>query len=403
MRGLPAIAFGMFALVAGAAAAPQPQVAFTQFPGDRTEIVLLDQDGGSLVELTKGKPPGSTTGSISWAPDGSRLAYAGGPFLNSDIYTLGADGDALTHLTSDAGNGLVYDDDPAWSPDGTRIAYRKTIRVRLVSGLYRLDDEIWVMDADGKNQHPLTHDAGEKHAPRWSPDGRRILYGRLSPDGKFTVSIVDAVSGAVAFVGNGDVGGTWSPDGKRFAVDSPRGIDVINADGSGRRTVVKDAGAPSWSPDGTHIAFARGRSFQQNRYSSLVLSSVYVVGVDTGDVRRLTGPLPGEKGSTLDGTPIDESRDAVWWPDGSRLFFTQRDRAHVMNADGTCEQPFGPTSFYLAAPTWRPGALPSLPQIECVSLGVGAARCGLRLACAQRLTFASRSRTTATRRRATSC
>ena len=391
MRGLAAIALGTLALVAGASAAvspegritvgvsaagatapPQPQVAFKQFPGDGTAIVLLDQYGGNAVELTQGKPTASLSGAFSWAPDGSRLAYAGGAFLNSDIYTLGAGGQDLTRLTFDAGGSRVYDDDPAWSPDGTRIAYRKTSRVRLASGLYRLDDEIWIMDADGKNQHALTHDAGQKYSPRWSPDSARILYGRLSSAGKYAVYIVNAVSGNVAFVGRGDYGGTWSPDGTHFAVQNAHGIDVINADGTGRRTVVRDAGAPSWSPDGTRIAFTRGRSFQQDRYSSLVLSSVYVVGADGRGVRRLTGPLPGEKGSTRDGTPIDASRGAVWWPDGSRLFFTQQDQAHVMNADGSCEQLFGPQNLYLGEPAWRPGAPPSLAPIQCVALGVGA-------------------------------
>ena len=371
MRGLAAIALGTLALVAvaGAAPAPQPQVAFKQFPGERNAIVLLDQYGGSAVELTQGKPAPSF-GEFSWAPDGSRLAYASRPSLNSDIYALSADGHDLTRLTFDAGGSRVYDDDPAWSPDGTRIAYRKTVRVRLPSGLFRLDDEIWIMDADGKNQHALTHDAGQKQAPHWSPDGARILYAWLSPQRRSAVYIVDAVSGNVGLVASAASGGTWSPDGTRFAVQSAQGIDVLNADGTGRRTVVRDAGAPSWSPDGTRIAFMRTRSFQENRYYATLLASVYVVGADGRGERRLTGPLPGEKGSTRDGTPIDASRDPVWWPDGSRLFFMQH-QARVMNADGSCEQPFGPPRLFLGEPAWRPGAQPSLPPTKCVALGGG--------------------------------
>jgi Tol biopolymer transport system component len=360
--------------VSAAGAAPsEPQVAFKQFPGSRTAIVLLDQTGGNLVDLTKGRPEPSLSGEFSWAPDGSRLAYAGGRFLFTEIYALSADGRDLTRLTFDAGNGRVFDDDAAWSPDGTRIAYRKTVRVPVASGLFRLDDEIWVMDTDGKHQHPLTHDAGHKYSPRWSPDSKRILYARLSPAGKFAVYVVDALSGKVALVGRGDSIGSWSPDGTRIAVHSARGIDVMNADGTERVTIVRDAGDPSWSPDGSRIAFMRGRSFQENRYYATVLSSVYVVGADGSGLRRLTGPLPGEKGSTRDGTPIDGSRSAVWWPDGSRLFFTRSDQAYVMNRTGTCEQPFGPKNLYLGEPAWRPGAAPTRELIQCIALGVNTA------------------------------
>jgi Tol biopolymer transport system component len=353
---------------AGAAPSPQPQVAFKQFPGDRNAIVLLDQLGGNALELTKGKPQPSLSGEFSWVPDGSRLAYPGGSFPYSDIYTVGADGRDLTRLTFDAGDGRVYDGDAAWSPDGTRIAYRKTVRVPVRSGLFRLDDEIWIMGADGRDQHALTHDAGHKYSPRWSPNSAQILYARLSPAGKFAVYVVDAVSGKVAFVGRGDSIGAWSPDGSRIAVHGARGIDVINADGTGRVTIARDAGNPSWSPDGSRIAFTRARSFQQSRYYTTTLASVYVVGADGRGERRLTGPLPGEKGSTRDGTPYDSSRSAVWWPDGSRLFFSRSDKAYVMNGDGTCEQPFGPRNLFLGEPAWRPGASPSLPPTQCVAL-----------------------------------
>jgi Tol biopolymer transport system component len=359
---------GVIGVSAAGAVPLQPRVAFKQFPGPRNGIVLVDQSGGNAVDLTLGKPMPLLEGEFSWAPDGSRLAYAGGSSLNPDLYVLGVDGGDLTRLTFDGGGNRVFDNDPAWSPDGTRIAYLRSTRVHLSTGVLDRADEIWIVDADGRNAHALTHDGGQKSGPSWSPNGARVLYTRGATT-KSGLYIVDARSGVAALFVPGVYVGTWAPDGTRLAVQDSKGIAVINADGTGRRTVALDAGGANWSPDGTRIAFFRTRLFQENRYYATRLSSVYVVSADGSGERRLTGPLLGEKNSTREGTPEDTSWEPVWWPDGSRLFFGERDQEHVMNADGSCEQPFGPTRLFLGAPAWRPGAPPSLPPTRCVALG----------------------------------
>jgi Tol biopolymer transport system component len=62
------------------------------------------------------------------------------------------------------------DEDPAYSPDGKRIAFKSA---RSGSAM-----EIWVCDSDGANATQLTFSAAGVHnwSPRWSPDGRTILY-----------------------------------------------------------------------------------------------------------------------------------------------------------------------------------------------------------------------------------
>jgi Tol biopolymer transport system component len=52
---------------------------------------------------------------------------------------------------------------PACSPDGAHIAYS--------SG-----GQIWVMDADGANQHLLADLPGDTFGPAWSPDGTQIAF-----------------------------------------------------------------------------------------------------------------------------------------------------------------------------------------------------------------------------------
>ena len=53
--------------------------------------------------------------------------------------------------------------DPSWSPDGRQIAFSTF-------------SQIYVMDADGSNQQPLTSSSVSKFGPSWSPDGRQIAF-----------------------------------------------------------------------------------------------------------------------------------------------------------------------------------------------------------------------------------
>jgi hypothetical protein len=167
-----------------------------------------------------------------------------------------------------------------------------------------------------------------------------------------------------------DFRGAWSPDGSHIAVEGAGRIDVLNADGTGRRRIAsRNSGQPRWSPDGSRIAFSRSHCTAGLKgLCGDILGSIHEVGAGGRGERRLTGPIGGGPYSALEGHPYDHSTDAVWWPDGSRIFFAQAGKAYVMNADGTCEQPFGPSKPLLGKPAWRPGVLPSLPPARCADL-----------------------------------
>ena len=74
----------------------------------------------------------------TWSPDGLRIAYNADPNLDQDIWVMDADGsDQVPLTTADS-----FEAFPEWSPDGTRIVFSSN-RAAL--------DDIWVMDADGSN------------------------------------------------------------------------------------------------------------------------------------------------------------------------------------------------------------------------------------------------------------
>ena len=83
---------------------------------------------------------------------------------------------------------------------------------------------------------------------------------------------------------------SWSPDGSQIAFHSPRGrntgIHVMNADGSGqtRLTYVAADYSPSWSPDGSQIAF-------QSRGDN---SEIYVINADGSGRTNITNNVHGD-------------------------------------------------------------------------------------------------------------
>jgi Tol biopolymer transport system component len=102
----------------------------------------------------------SQINSIEWSPDGGKLVFST-IGRNSDVYTVGADGQSLTNLTED----VFTDFDEHWSADGQSIYF--------VS--YREPYGIYVMDADGHNVRWLDTDVGIGHLLATSPDGKYLL------------------------------------------------------------------------------------------------------------------------------------------------------------------------------------------------------------------------------------
>ena len=105
----------------------------------------------------------------------------------NDIFKMNPNGTGVVKLT-DSG---AFNADAGWSPDGSKIAFDSDRR----NGAQRT--EIFVMDADGSHVRrvsTLPEAALYDLAPRFSPDGRRIVFTRyISEPGT-----VGAVHGACA-------------------------------------------------------------------------------------------------------------------------------------------------------------------------------------------------------------
>ena len=92
---------------------------------------------------------------------------------------------------------------PSWSPDGQRIAF--------VSNREGKGDEVYVMDADGKNPHNLTNNPSYDGFSSWSPDGRRIAFTSNRGDEGYEIYVMDADGKNPRNLTN-NPGINWTPD-----------------------------------------------------------------------------------------------------------------------------------------------------------------------------------------------
>ena len=90
----------------------------------------------------------------------------------------------------------------AFSPDGQRIAYAAAPDIGYASGdaakAGAAQRRIWVMNADGSNQHPLTDDpAYRDEQPLWSASGTHILFPRIAENDRVSLWLLDVAGGEI--------------------------------------------------------------------------------------------------------------------------------------------------------------------------------------------------------------
>lgn len=95
-----------------------------------------------------------------------------------------------------------------------------------------------------------------------APDSIQVVYDRASIR---ELRIADLYGGnrlLIAATGGNPV---WSPAGAKIAYGSLGGIDTINPDGTGVRTIIRSGsnvsvGGPQWSPTGSHLIYSSGNN-----------------------------------------------------------------------------------------------------------------------------------------------
>ena len=259
---------------------------------------------------------------------------------NGGIYVVNPDGTGLTRLTPDD----TDERNPLWSPDRNRIAFFR-------------DFDLYVMSADGSNRIKLTSRIKDKTAAvAWSPDGSTIAFEADSmiecleegqPSFCQQTQIWVAAEGRGARKVVAGARPSWAPDGRRIAFHSGGQIHVVNADGTGDRTLTnqpRGAFNPAWSPDGARIEFEAPVQRGPNE-----VPEIFVMNADGSGSVNLTAGRGGDLGP-------------VWSPDGRKLAFVTYDpvpegtnhEVAVMNSDGTGRSILTQNPAADIEPAWSP-------------------------------------------------
>ncbi|MGH9517517.1 MAG: Tol-Pal system beta propeller repeat protein TolB [Terriglobales bacterium] len=149
--------------------------------------------------------------------------------------------------------------------------------------------EVWAMDYDGANQHPITTLGSISLSPHVSPDGSRLAFSSFTGSGweirMFSFDLNRLVS-FPRFAGT-NLSPSWSPDGVKLAFSSSRSGDpeiyVIDQSGGNMHRITTSKGpdvSPVWNrKTGSQIAWVSGRTG---------LPQIYMMGADGTNVQQMT-------------------------------------------------------------------------------------------------------------------
>lgn len=246
------------------------------------------------------------------------------------LWTVKSDGSELKFLVGKTPDGINFGDFPEWSSDGNWIVANDYI------------GRIWMVNINGDSFVQITQ-GGKKWKPSISPTGRKLLFARHTGPDSGGIWMLEIKSGfekrITPFGGDPD----FSPSGDKFVCvgwEASYGKNVLKiVDTIGNTTQVvytnTEGGidAPSFSPDGSKIAFCKPYVYTND------ITNIWVVNVDGSNLRKLTS-----KGGAW----------PSWSPDGSRIVYTRISHndvtqegsgdLYIINSDGSGERRL--TFFY---------------------------------------------------------
>lgn len=292
---------------------------------------------------------------------------------------------------------LEYAADPRISPNGDKVAYVRKFTDKMTD---KTRGSLWLVNSDGSGNIPMTDGDGNDYSPRWSPDGKRLVYASIpssvkgpsqiylkwietnrttrlsslncppqqltwSPDGEWIAFTMFVPEGKKPFapIPGKPGGAAWATaplvvedllyrcDRKGYLKKGYTQLFILPAEGGTARQVTKGPyhveGAPDWLPDGKAIVFtSKRRESWQHEYKN---TDIYRVELDSGTITQLTDrigpddhPIVSPDGNLIAYTGYDDKYQ-IW----------QTKKLYLMDANGNNHRMLsGVDGPHIQSPVW---------------------------------------------------
>jgi dipeptidyl aminopeptidase/acylaminoacyl peptidase len=256
------------------------------------------------------------------SPEGKFVAYVVSSIdvkedkSTSHVWMVGVDGQGDRQVTTSQDS----ESSPRWSPDGRYLSFTSS-RPGPAKG-----NQVWILDRNGGEAVQLTAVKGRLQGYEWAPDATRLALVVGDPDPDAETPAPASAAGAAA----GEASAARPKAPKPIVIDRYK----YKQDGqgyllSGRHSYIYlfdiaskklerltkgswDESSPSWSPDGTRIAFISNHGTDPDRDPA---GQLFVADAKAGVVEK---PVTGVENRVGRGRP-------EWSPDGTTIAFVEGD------------------------------------------------------------------------------
>lgn len=253
------------------------RIVFESTRDGKFAVYTMNADGSDLRKLTNGE---TNNEQPRWSPDGKQIVFISDRNGDSHLYMMKSDGSEQRRI------GSTNDTDylPEFSPKGDYIVFQSRLERASIT------HDIFIIRADGTGRIRLTDQTADYLSPRWSPNGKKILFtktdfipknvqaemSKMSRDERMKLIAKRNSSGEIFIMdkdgsnvknltnnNTSDGSAEWSKDGKTIYFMSERdgspNIYAMNTDGSNVRkvadgSIVKDINI---SPDEKYFAYTK--------------------------------------------------------------------------------------------------------------------------------------------------
>lgn len=207
----------------------------------RGELNRYDMKSGQFVPALGG----ISAEYVDFSKDGQWVTYVAYP--EGTLWRSRVDGSERLQLSYPPGYAMM----PRWSPDGKQIVFHETYADKV--------PKINVVSAEGGTPRPLLPDFAESQQdPNWSPDGTKIVFAGVSADESSEIRILDTATHQVTSLpgSKGFFSPRWSPDGRyipAFSADLTR-LVIFDFQTQKWSEIAKDSFSwLNWTKDGQYL------------------------------------------------------------------------------------------------------------------------------------------------------